>query len=65
MNKVYVVLNDWDESTNLFGVYCSFESAKNAVSRWVGDAAGEWTSTDQFEANYGETYRIVTRIVEP
>lgn len=65
MNKVYVVLNDWDESTALFGVYASFESAKNAVNRWVNYEDGKWTSTDQFEANYGETYRIVTRIVEP
>lgn len=65
MNEVYVVLNDWDESTNLFGVYASFESAKNAVNRWVDDASGKWTSKNQFEVNYGEMFRIVKRTIEP
>lgn len=65
MNKVYVVLADWDESTSLFGVYVSFESAKNAVNRWVDNADGRWTSEDCFESNHGGMYRIVTRIVEP
>lgn len=37
MNKAYVVLSDWCESTDLFGVYSSFESAKNAVNRWTGE----------------------------
>lgn len=41
MNEVYVVLAHWDESTNLFGVYCSFESAKNAVNRWVDYEDGQ------------------------
>ena len=65
MNKVYVVLADWNESTNLFGVYVSFESAKNAVNWWVDNADGKWTSEDCFESNHGGMYRIVTRTVEP
>lgn len=64
MDKVYVVLADWNESTSLFGVYVSFESAKNAVNRWVDNADGRWTSENCFESNHGGTYRIVTRIVE-
>ena len=58
MNKVYMVLNDWLENTNFFGIYDSFEDAKNAVNNWAGN--GEWTSEDRFETNCGGTYRIVT-----
>lgn len=65
MNEVYVVLNDWNESTNLFGVYASFESAKNAVNRWTGEKNGGWVLENCFETNRGEMYRIVTRTVEP
>lgn len=65
MNEVYVVLAHWDESTNLFGIYVSFESAKNAVNRWVDHADGKWTSENCFESNHGVMYRIVTRTVEP
>ena len=65
MNKVYEVLAHWDESTNLFGVYCSFESAKNAVNRWVDYEDGQWTSEDCFESNHGGMYCIVKRAIEP
>jgi hypothetical protein len=58
MNEVYIVLNDWLENTDLFGIYDSFEDAKNAVNNWADD--GEWTSENRFETNYGGTYRIVT-----
>lgn len=63
MNKVYMVLNDWLENTNLFGIYDSFEDAKNAVNNWAGD--GEWTSEDCYESNYDGTYRIIARVIEP
>ena len=58
MNEVYMVLNNWLENTNLFGIYDSFENAKNAVNNWAGD--GKWTSENRFETNCGGTYRIVT-----
>ena len=64
MNEVYVVLDDWNESTSLFGVYASFASAKKAINRWVGDEEGEWTSENCLELNDGGMYRIVTRTVE-
>lgn len=65
MDKVYVVLSDWNESTDLFGIYASFEGAKNAVNNWLGDEFGEWTSENRFELDDGGMYRIVTRTVEP
>ena len=43
MNKVYVVLNDWDESTDLFGLYSSLESARKAINNWAGKY-GIWIS---------------------
>ena len=36
-NKVYVVFSEWDESFDLFGIYASFEGAKNAINNWAGD----------------------------
>lgn len=63
MDKVYVVLSDWNESTDLFGVYSSFESAKKAILNWAG-GNGKWISGDCFETNYDGMYRIVTRTVE-
>ena len=65
MNKVYAVFSDWCGNDDLFGLYVSFESAKNAVNRWVDHADGRWTSEDCFESNHDGMYRIVTRIVEP
>lgn len=65
MNEVYVVLADWHERTNLFGVYVSFESAKNAVNRWTGEKNGEWVLENCFETDRDGMYRIVTRTVEP
>ena len=50
MNKVYVVISDWCESTDLFGVYSSFESAKKAILNWAG-GNGKWISGDCFETN--------------
>lgn len=63
MNKVYMVLNDWLENTNLFGIYDSFEDAKNAVNNWAGD--GEWTSEYCFEAYDGGDYYIKVCTVQP
>lgn len=63
MNKVYVVLSDWCESTDLFGVYSSFESAKKAILNWAG-GNGKWISGDCFETNYDRMYRIITRVIE-
>lgn len=63
MNKVYVVLSDWCESTDLFGVYNSFESAKKAILNWAG-GNGKWISGDCFETNYDGMYRIITRVIE-
>lgn len=63
MNKVYVVLSDWNESTDLFGAYSSFESAKKAIINWVG-GNGKWISQDCFETNYDGMYRIITRVIE-
>ena len=65
MNEVYVVLSDWNESTELFGVYSSFGGARRAISNWAGDEEGEWTSENHFELNDGSMYRIVTRTIEP
>ena len=64
MNEVYVVLNDWNESTDLFGVYGSFESAKKAILNWAG-GNGKWISEDCYESNYDGTYRIIARVIEP
>lgn len=63
MNEVYVVLSDWNESTDLFGVYSSFESAKKAILNWAG-GNGKWISGDCFETNYDGMYRIITRVIE-
>lgn len=63
MNKVYVVLSDWNESTDLFGVYSSFESAKKAILNWAG-GDGKWISEDCFKTNYDGMYRIITRVIE-
>lgn len=63
MNKVYVVLSDWCESTDLFGVYNSFESAKKAILNWAG-GNGKWISGDCFETNYDGMYRIIIRVIE-
>ena len=64
-NKVYVVFSEWDESFDLFGIYASFEGAKNAINNWAGDEDGEWTSENHFEIDDGSMYRIVARTVEP
>ena len=63
MNKVYVVLNDWNESTDLFGVYSSLGGARRAISNWTGKY-GIWTSEYLFKTNSDGVYRIVTRPVE-
>lgn len=64
MNKVYVVLNDWDESTDLFGLYSSLESARKAINNWAGKY-GIWISEYLFETNGDGMYRIVPRTVQP
>lgn len=64
MNKVYVVLADWNESTDLFGLYSSLESARKAINSWVGKY-GIWISEYRFETDDGGMYRIVPRTVQP
>lgn len=63
MNEVYVILSDWNESTDLFGVYSSFGGARRAISNWAG-GNGKWISEDCFETNYDGMYRIITRVIE-
>lgn len=64
MNKVYVVLSDWNESTDLFGVYSSLGGARRAISNWAG-RDGKWISEDCFETNYGGMYHIIIHVIEP
>lgn len=64
MKEVYVVLSDWNESTDVFRVYSSFESARKAILNWAG-RNGKWISEDCYESNYDGTYRIITRVIEP
>lgn len=65
MNKVYMVLNDWLENTNLFGIYASLEGAKDAIEECVAGEDGEWTSEYCFEAYDGGDYYIKVCTVQP
>lgn len=65
MNKVYVVFSDWNESTELFGLYASLKGAKDAIEEQVAGVDGEWTSTGCFECYDGGMYRIEIRTIEP
>lgn len=64
MKEVYVVLSDWNDSTDVFRVYSSFGGARRAISNWAG-GDGKWISEDCYESNYDGTYRIITRVIEP
>lgn len=53
-----------DESTDLFGLYSSLESARKAINNWAGKY-GIWISEYLFETNGDGMYRIVPRTVQP